>query len=725
MIQLDYRGRRRAAVRASLRSLAAVLCLFVAAGNAAADTDAEQSDDLLHAALIAESGAVQAGQPIWVALRQQIAPGWHTYWRNPGEGGQATTLRWELPPGWKADAPVWPAPARYRMGPFTNFVYSGEVLLPVRLEAPADAKAGDTATLRAHATFLLCRDICIPQRADLDLKIGIAVAAPGPDAANGAAIREAVEKVARRPKVSATYSMADGRLTLALPGAALSGESYFYPDAPGAIDPNASEDASAAKEGLVMHAEAVKEFDGRRAIRGVLVLADAREYEVEATPGALPAWAARPEPAAGPPTSGAFGTDLWSAALLAFLGGLILNLMPCVFPILSMKAAALVGHGGDAAQARREALAFLAGSLAAFLILAGFLVAARAAGEHVGWGFQLQSPLVVALLALVMLLAGLNLSGVFEAGLVLQRVRVPAHSGLAGAFVTGALAAVVAAPCTAPMMGPAIGWSLTQAPAIALLVFAALGGGLAMPFVVLSYVPRFTRLLPRPGPWLDRLRKALAFPMYAAALWLAWVLALQTGGTGLPGLFGAALAIAVAAWAWGIAQHGGSAVRWRVTAAIAALVFAPLGVEAARSARPLSSQRETGEALAAERWSPERVAELQAQGRPVFVDFTAAWCITCQVNERIALSTAEVAAAFRRANAAYLRADWTAPDAAITQALAAQGRSGVPLYLLYSGSAAPRVLPQILTPATVVAALDAAHERRSSDALPQSEQQAQ
>lgn len=597
------------------------------------------------------------------------------------------------------------------------------MLLPIRLEAPADAKVGETATLRAHATFLLCRDICIPQRADLDLEIGIVAAAPEADATPRAAIRTVVEQVARRPAVSAVYAAAADRITFALPAVAAAGESYFYPEAAGVVDPNAAQTVSAVRDGSIIRTAAVKDFDAKRAIAGVLVLGDGREYAVEATPGALPRWAGEQE-AAGAQTASAFGADLWSAALLAFLGGLILNLMPCVFPILSMKAAALADHGGDAVRARREALAFLAGSLAAFLSLAGLLIAARAAGEHVGWGFQLQSPFVVSVLALVMLLAGLNLSGVFEAGLVLQRVRTPAGAGLVGAFLTGALAAVVAAPCTAPMMGPAIGWSLTQAPGISLPVFAALGGGLAMPFVVLSYVPRLTRLLPRPGAWLDRFRKALAFPMYAAALWLVWVLALQTGGAGLPGLFAAAVAAAIAAWAWGIAQHGGATRRWRA-AAIAAALFVPLGVDSARSAGPAPADQAARAALEAERWSPERVAELQAQGRPVFVDFTAAWCITCQVNERVALTTAAVADAFRHANVAYLKADWTRPDPAITQALATQGRSGVPLYLLYSDAPAPRVLPQILTPATVIAALDALRGTDGSSLPRRSEQQAQ
>jgi len=357
------------------------------------------------------------------------------------------------------------------------------------------------------------------------------------------------------------------------------------------------------------------------------------------------------------------------------------------------------------------------GCVVTFLVLAGLLIAARAGGQAVGWGFQLQSPVVVAVLALIMLASGLNLSGVFELGTSIQGTGqgLAGRSGLVGAFFTGVLAVVVAAPCTAPFMAGAIGWALTQSPLIALSVFLALGVGLAAPFTVLSFIPALFRKLPRPGAWMLTLRQVLAFPMYAAAAWLAWVFALQAGVTAMGYLFAAALAAAVAAYAWGAAQHAQGAKVWapRAIAVIALVAAVPLilvgGKTAPAAAEPaVGGVQKASGPLPTEAWSPERVAALQAEGRPVFVDFTAAWCVTCQVNERTALAGKRVADAFAKTNAVYLKADWTNQNATIAKALADQGRSGVPLYLVYGPTGAPRILPQLLTEGVVVDALEGA-----------------
>jgi thiol:disulfide interchange protein DsbD len=392
---------------------------------------------------------------------------------------------------------------------------------------------------------------------------------------------------------------------------------------------------------------------------------------------------------------------------LAFIGGLILNLMPCVFPVLAMKTAALARHAHQPNAARIQGLAYLGGVVATFLALAGALIAARAAGQAVGWGFQLQSPAILAGLTLVMLLVALNLSGVFEAGTSLQAAAGNAEAadrgGALGAAFTGVLAVAVAAPCTAPFMGAAVGFALTQGPILALGVFLALALGMAAPFVVLAFAPALLSRMPRPGAWMEGLKKALAFPMYATAAWLAWVYAQSAGSTRLAGLFAAAVLTGLAAWLYGAGQ------RARIAGARSAPALAASGVAIALAlGAAFWPTAPTPAALVSQPFSPDRLAELRAEHRPVFVNFTAAWCVTCQVNDRVALSGAKVADAFGKAGVAYLVGDWTDRNAMIEQALAEHGRAGVPLYLMYpadGGDAA--VLPQILTEGVVV---DAAHK---------------
>jgi thiol:disulfide interchange protein DsbD len=397
---------------------------------------------------------------------------------------------------------------------------------------------------------------------------------------------------------------------------------------------------------------------------------------------------------------------LAAAALFAFLGGLILNLMPCVFPILAMKAASLAGHGGgESAEARKQGLAFGAGSVLTFLALAGVLIALKAAGSAIGWGFQLQSPPVVAVLCLLMLAVALNLSGLFEVGTSLQGAGsgLASRGGMAGSFFTGVLAVVVAAPCTAPFMGPALGWALTQPAAAALVVFLGLGVGFAAPFVLVAYAPGLLSRLPKPGAWMETFRKALAFPMYGAAAWLAWVLAQQAGPEDLAKLFAAAVVVALAGWLLGMRQRRASS--GAVATVTEIIVFMLAVVTITSVALPESKAAE----LQSEPYSPTRLAELQAAGRPVFVNYTAAWCVSCQVNDKVAISTHAVEQAFARHKVAYLKADWTKRDGAIAAELASHGRAGVPLYLVYgTGGGDGVILPSILTPDIVVKAVEAA-----------------
>jgi thiol:disulfide interchange protein DsbD len=390
--------------------------------------------------------------------------------------------------------------------------------------------------------------------------------------------------------------------------------------------------------------------------------------------------------------------------LSALLGGLLLNLMPCVFPVLAMKAMGLARMSGAARGAiRAEAASYTAGVLVSMLALAGLLIALRAAGAAVGWGFQLTAPAFVAALAWLMLAIALNLSGVFHlGGAVGLGGGIASRAGHLGSFATGALAVVVATPCTAPFMAAAIGAAFTLPAVGTLAIFAALGLGLALPYALLGVFPGLTRLLPKPGAWMERLRQALAFPMYGAAAWLAWVLAQQVGPDGLALLLGGAVLVGFAAWALGIAQQGTTPGRWFAGVAIVAALALLPGL-----ARVAPAER-LGEA-GSEAWSPARVAALQAEGRPVFVNLTAAWCITCKLNERLVLHTTPVQSAFARRGLVTLTGDWTNGDAAIGALLREHGREGVPMYLLYpAGGGAPRLLPQVLTEGILLRALDEA-----------------
>jgi len=716
---------------------AALLGLGLAGSAYAAPQHPEVKTEHNDVELVPQTTAAAPGGTLYVALRQVITPGWHTYWRNPGDAGQATALSWTLPPGWSAGDIVWPAPEQDLTGPIMNYVLTGEVYLPVALAVPASAKPGDTVTLKAAVSWLVCKDVCIPEDADLTLTLPITAGTPTNDPQYGQAIAQTLVDAPKAAGLEARFQIQGADLKLAASGGPLKGanvaHAYFFPYDGTVIDQAKAQSAQAGPHGVTLTIPAGYAFSHGKPpadMMGVLSLGASQAYEIDAKLGSLPLSAA----GAGPPVvttpgssstgggggHGASDLGLIGAVGFAFLGGLILNLMPCVFPVLSIKGAALARHIETPQHARAEGLAFFVGVLATFVGLAGLLIAARAAGQAVGWGFQLQSPAVVAILALIMLGSALNLSGVFEAGVSAQGMGggLATKPGLAGSFFTGVLAVVVAAPCTAPFMAGAIGWAIVQPAVVALIVFVGLGVGLALPFTALSFAPGLFRRLPPPGGWMESLRKLLAFPMYAAAAWLAWVFALQAGDAALPLLFGAALATAFAAWCFGVSQRQamttgkvalprGAAIAAGIAAVVCVVAGSRLSAStgaAAASGRPVASAG----ALPIEPWSPERVAALQAQGKPVFVDFTAAWCVTCQVNERTALATQAVASAFAHTGAVYLKADWTKRDAAIANALSAQGRSGVPLYLVYGKGPAPRVLPQLLTSGIVVDALTAA-----------------
>lgn len=698
-------------MRALLAALAGLFLIVVPAWAAPVDTGH------LEAQLVARDATVAPDSTAYVALVQQIDKGWHTYWRNPGDSGEPTKIEWTLPAGWKAGDIVWATPHKLPFGPLTNYGYSDEVILPVGIEVPAGQAAGPV-TLSAVAKFLVCEQICIPEEARLSITLTVAEGAPKADDRWGAKVAQALEAAPKEAGLTGAYQWTGGKLTLAVAGAPLKGAdmagAWFFPYAPATIDHAKDQTVERGPDGLTITIPPGYAFEAGQppaAFDGVLTVGD-KAYVVTSVQGPPPAGTS----GLGPPppnsaSSGAGGGNLGLAILFAFLGGLILNLMPCVFPVLSMKAAALAGHAHDRGATRVQGLAYGAGVVATFLALAGVLIALQAAGQAVGWGFQLQSPPVVAALSLLMLAVALNMSGVFELGASLQGAgqELAGRRGVAGAFFTGALAVVVASPCTAPFMGSALGFTLGQPPLVTLAVFLGLSLGFAAPFVALAFAPPLLRLLPKPGRWMDVLRKALAFPMYGAGAWLVWVLSQQTDAAGMAAALAALVLGAFALWLWGLTQGGDRGLVTRIVALILLVGAVALAVIGPKAAAPASSPVSSAADVPFEAWSPERLAAVRAEGRPVLVNFTAAWCVSCQVNEKVALSTAEVAAALKATNAVYLKGDWTRRDPVIAAELARHGRAGVPLYLVYApGAEQPRVLPQLLTPGLVAQALETA-----------------
>ncbi len=716
MRQRDRReGRKGGAARRLLGG--ALLALGLALpGVALAAESAPVTSPRVTATLLSGRDTVAPGERFHVALVQKLAPHWHTYWLNPGDSGEPTQIHWTLPEGAKAGGIAWPAPRAIRVDPLVNFGFEGQVLLPVEITVPAEARPGETFSLKAEATWLVCEKICIPEDGSFTLDLPVGQAGVTDETAQqriDAALAALPQPADFRGRLAA-----DGdRLALALPGLpAGASDLRFFPVSDTLIEHAADQPAKPGDgPGVILTRSSAFKLD-QPEISGVLTFSQGGEARAltlvaDADPALVGKAAEAGAPASAPPAVRipvpAEGADLsWLAALaFAFAGGLILNLMPCVLPVLFIKALgfAQTAHRSRA-ETREQGLLFLCGVLLTFLLLAGAVIALGALGSSVGWGFQLQSPPLVIALAVVMVLIGLNLIGAFEIGGAVVGVGdgLASRGGRLGAFMTGVLAVVVATPCTAPFMGAAMGYAVTQPPAVALSVFMALALGFALPVVALSFAPGLLRLLPKPGRWMLVLKQAFAFPMFATAIWLIWVASVQTGPQGVLAALAAVLAAGFVVWLVGVTRGG--LARRAFGTVLAALVALGAGWFTIENAVPgADTQARAGDVQA---WSPERVAALQAEGKPVFVNFTAAWCITCLANERVALSRQEVKEAFAELGVSYLKADWTNRDQRIARALAEQGRAGVPLYLFYPGrrDGQAEILPQLLTPDMVIAA---------------------
>ena len=691
----------RAPVLAVLAALGAIV------PGVAARAQAIDNLPKVEARFVAEHAVVRPGDTVTIALHQVIRKDWHTYWRNPGDSGAATRIAWQLPAGWRTSEIAWPYPHRIPIGPLVNFGYADEVALLVDVTVPADANIGETLTLPADVDWLVCADVCIPENARLELSLAIGEAqSPAQETQLFATARQNLPRAA---PWKVTYQAEPQRFGLLIASpelvTAAPRETVFFPNEDGFVMAAAEQNVRATPDGLVLESQIGSQLDDAEErgaagpIEGVLVVTgvDGRTdaFAVTAEKGLVPAIAAS-------------GLGLVEAMLLAFLGGLILNLMPCVLPVLSMKALALAKNAHTPVEARGEALAYGGGVVVTFLALATALIVLRAGGQAAGWGFQLQQPIFVAGLALLMFAVGLNLSGLYEVSigrLAGTGQSLVNHGGRAGSFFTGMLAVVVATPCTAPFMAAAIGFAATQDAGVALAVFFALAMGFAAPFILVAFSPALLRRLPRPGTWMDVFKQALAFPMYGAAIWLVWVLSQQTGPNGLLATLAAALALAFAFWSYGASQRETGRSRIGIVSSAVAFVIAIALLGLVGRSAPMTQATASVSSLPYEPYSAQRYTDLRGAGKPVFLNATAAWCITCLVNERVALSGSNIADAFAKEGVVALKADWTNQNPEITALLSQYGRSGVPLYLYVPPGAEPRVLPQLLTEATVLAAM--------------------
>jgi thiol:disulfide interchange protein/DsbC/DsbD-like thiol-disulfide interchange protein len=696
-----------------------LLGLMLASPAAFALSGNTVATDNVKARLVSEMSAIAPGQSFWVALEFDIRDGWHTYWRNPGDSGQATRLTWQLPPGFTAGDIVWTTPHRFEIPPLVNYGYAKHAVHLVNVTAPKDLPVGTPVVLSAKASWLVCSDVCIPEDASLQLKLPVSAQPGAADPADAALFAAARGELPSAELAATTARIRNGRLVIALGkewGATLPQikSLAFFPYDDGGIEYAAPQTLSRGANAVELDMKLGYQPPKGGTVRGVLLATELSGGDTVTVPMEIAAsftGAANARIGAGAGTPENASTSLPALMLFAILGGLILNLMPCVFPVLSIKAIGLVEQAKKhPAAVRAKGVVFALGVISSMLCLAAVLLALRSGGEQIGWGFQLQSPLFVTFLVYLLLAVGLNLSGVFEVGGGLAGVGDGLTQGdsYRASFFTGVLTTLVATPCTAPYMAFAVGAALTQPPIAALGIFAALGFGLALPYLLLSFAPWMRRALPKPGAWMDTLKQVFAFPIYASAAWLLWVLAQQTSSFGLGAALAGAILIAFAAWAYQKSKSSstGGRVTALATAALAVLLALLLPVrfaDVAAAAPGVSA----GGAHAADQWQPydaAEVAKLSAAGQPLLVNFTASWCLTCLVNERNAFADSAVQEVFRSKRVTLMKGDWTNRDPAITRALTAFGRAGVPLYVVYNskpGSSEPVVLPQLLTASVV------------------------
>ena len=650
-----------------------------------------------HVALASSiGGPAEPGRTVWLAIRFEVAPHWHVYWQNPGDTGLPTRIAWTLPKGVTAGVLKWPAPQRLAADGVVNFGYSGTFALLAPLQIGTDAILGGHFA-KASVTWLACAEMCVPEQADLEI--------PLDSAGEPRAIAAAFGALPKSLPGTADASVSQNAITLIVNAPGLRDADprsiSFFPQRAGVVDYDLPLSTSTSDGKIIVRMSRAGSGHQPDLLSGILRLGNGKGYEIAAAIHAIAV--------SSPVSTGNGISGLLGAIVFAFVGGIVLNFMPCVLPVLSMKALALARTGDDVGALKSDGIAYLAGVWVTFLSVVVALIGLKAASAAVGWGFQLQSPAIVFGLFLLMGTIGLNLLGLFEVPLAFAGVgeRLTHGNTSAGAFFTGVLAVMVASPCTAPFMGAALGYAMTQSAGISLLVFLAMATGFAAPVTMMSFLPGVVRIFPRPGPWMVRFREFLAFPMFATTIWLLWVLDRQLGPLGLALALSVALGLAFLAW---VVRHSRRGLRGAALgAALSLLLWAFLSLQ------PMAGK--FGGQPTWQPWSARAVDDARRAGKPVLVDFTAAWCVTCLVNERVALENPLVVSRLRQDNVVMLRADWTDGDSGIAAELTRHGRAGVPLYLIYprgiGGDAL--VLPQILTPGNVIDALKRSQNERSDD----------
>ena len=653
----------------------------------------------VRASLISEQHSIEPGQSFWVAVHFDIIEGWHTYWKNAGDSGDPPRIEWQLPTGFTASDIHWPYPQRLPIGPLMNYGYSNEAWLLVRITA-ADNIEAEQISLKASAAWLVCQEECIPEEGEFSLSLPVAApdqSQPSNWQAQFQLIQQRLPQAAPWPsRIHVEDNDIDLRIPIAEHDPGQIEDVYFFPAEYGIAEHAAHQRFTVDGQALSIN---IRRGDLKaqplQSLQGVLVLSErlpdaiiTRAFEINSTAASY--------------------QHVWLILSFALLGGLLLNIMPCVFPILSLKALSIVQTAAHTpVLARRNGYAFTLGVLLCFAMIAGTLLILRSGGEAIGWGFQLQSPVFVLALAWLIFAMGLLFSGVWSFGESWMGIghNMTTQRSTLGAFATGMLAVIVATPCTAPFMGTALGYALIQPAWIALIIFLCLGLGMALPWLLISLWPGLSTYLPKPGAWMERVKQVLAFPLYATVAWLLWVLAQQVEQQSLLYALLSLVLIALGLWFWQNTRRASKA--WRRSAAMALLVLISLmstmlwKLEAAVTI-PASAQQN---------WQPydaNTLARFRAEGKAVLVNFTAAWCITCLVNENLVLSSDEIKTELRDKSIVYMKGDWTNRDPAITRVLEQYGRSGVPLYLYFSSDpqSEATVLPNILTRAIVLQALN-------------------
>ena len=643
------------------------------------------------ASLVSSHNAVPPGGKFHVALRTVLDDHWHTYWKNPGDSGEPVHIDWTVPEGMTQGDIAWPLPQTLATGPIINYGFEGTPLFPVEFIVPDTAEPGSVIIVDADFYYLVCKDVCIPEQGKASLPIKIADYEV--DAVWQSEINTALAATPKTGDITGAIRKSDGNVIIGLenlPASADLNSAYFFPHYQGVLSHSEPQIVKQGSRGLEIVSQADYLWDDvlPETLSGVLAFEQNGKRIGQEVSLAVGQTLDVGLSAAAGPKAAIGGVTLWTAIIGALIGGLILNLMPCVFPVISIKALSIAKSAhGERSAIRREAWLYTAGVIATFLLLTFLLLALKAGGSEIGWGFQLQSPKVVGVLAVLLFVIGLNLLGLFEFGASLQNTgsELTQKSGAAGSFFTGALAVVVATPCTAPLMAGAVGYALAASALVTLAVFMALAIGFALPFLLIAYVPGLLSKLPKPGPWMIRFKEILAFPMLAAAIWLVWVLSLQAGEDGVLYVLAAMLSAGFAIWCF---KRKASLAKILGGIAVLAAIALPVSIYPSQAAI----------AHEAEAWSTARVTQLQAENRPIFVDFTAAWCVTCKVNEKVVLDQNRTQKLFADTNTAFLIADWTNKNDTIAQELAKYGRAGVPLYLVYNqNSVNPAILPQVLT----------------------------